>query len=159
MNLEIEKRFIIKRLPLPESSFKEVHHIVQFYGPTGRLRNVTIIKDGKSTKKYIRTNKKSISPGVNEEIESEISKKQFDKELKKCTKYLFKTRFIKKVGKYKWEIDVFKNLSLIIAEVEMKTKKELKTVKLPKFMKDTLISDITGIKCFSNFNLADQWKK
>jgi CYTH domain-containing protein len=136
-----------------------VHHINQYYGPTGRLRHVEIFKDGKKSpiEKFIRTNKTTISKGVNEEIESEITKKDFYKELKKCTKHLFKTRYIKKVGKYKWEVDVF-DFKIVIAEVEVKTKKELNTVPIPKFIKQELISEITGEKQFSNFNLADKWK-
>jgi CYTH domain-containing protein len=159
MALEIEKRLLLKRLPLPTAAFKEAHHINQYYGPTGRLRHVEIFKDGKKSpvEKFIRTNKKTISPGVNEEIESEITKKDFYKELKKCTKHLFKTRYIKKIGNYKWELDVF-DFKMVIAEVEVKTKRELKTVPIPKFIKDVLILDITGVKPFSNFNLADKWK-
>lgn len=159
MALEIEKRLLLKKLPLPTAAFKEVHHINQYYGPSGRLRHVEIFKDGKKspTEKFIRTNKKSISPGVNEEIESDITKKDFYKELKKCTKHLTKTRYIKKVGNYKWEIDVF-DFKMVIAEIEVKTKRELKTVTIPKYIKDVLILDITGVKPFSNFNLADKWK-
>ncbi len=160
MKLEIEKRLLLKRLPLSSAFFKEVQHINQYYGPTGRLRHVEIFKDGKKspTEKFILTKKKSISKGVNEEIEFEMTKKEFLKSLKKCTKHLYKTRYIKKVGKYKWEIDVF-DFKLVIAEIEVNTRKELDTVKIPKFIKEQLISDITGEKRFSNFNLADKWKK
>ena len=54
-------------------------------------------------------------------------------------------------------MDVFDKL--VIAEIELPTKKDLKTVKLPKFIKDLLILDITPIKAFSNFNIADTIKK
>ena len=159
MALEIEKRILLKRLPMGSSFYKEMQHIFQYYGPTGRLRHVEIFKDGKpSYEKYIRTVKKAISKGVNDEVETEITKKEFDKEVKNCTKFLFKTRHIKKVGKYKWEIDVF-DFKLVIAEIEVNTKAELKTVKIPKFVLDEMIADITGVKPFSNFNLADTWKK
>jgi CYTH domain-containing protein len=159
MALEIEKRILLKRLPLPTAAFKEVHQINQYYGPTGRLRHVEIFKDGKKSpvEKFIRTNKKTLAKGVNEEIESEITKKDFYKELKKCTRHLHKTRYIKKVGKYKWEVDVF-DFKMVIAEVEVNTRKELKTVPTPKFIQSEMIEDITGNKSFSNFNLADKWK-
>lgn len=160
MALEIERRILLKRLPLPTSDFDETQIIHQFYAPTGRLRRISIFKNGKVSpiEKYIRTNKTFVSVGVNDEVEVELTKKQFDKEVQKATKALIKTRYIKKVGKYKWEIDVFE-FKLVIAEIEVKTKKELTTVNLPNFIKKEMIADITGVKPFSNFNLADKWKK
>ncbi len=156
MALEIEKRVLLKRLPLAPSDFDEVHFIHQYYAPTGRLRFSEIFKSGKRSpvEKYVRTNKTFISDGVNEEVEVEITKAEFKKEVKRAKKALTKTRYIKKVGKYKWEVDVF-DFKLVIAEIEVKTKKELKTVKIPKFIKQEMIADITGNKPFSNFNLAD----
>lgn len=158
MALEIERRILLKDIPLPIFNFDEHQVIRQFYAPTGRLREVSIIKGKKCFTKYIRTNKTSISEGVNEEKEEEISKKQFYKEIKRSTRALTKVRYIKKVGKYKWEVDVF-DFKLVIAEIEVKTKKELKTVKIPSFIKKVMIKDITGEKSFSNFNLAEKWKK
>jgi CYTH domain-containing protein len=106
---------------------------------------------------FIRTNKKTISHGVAEEIETEITKKVFDAEIKKCTRQILKTRFIKKVGKYKWEVDVF-DFRLIIAEIEVKSVKELDTVPIPKYIMNELVMDITGIQSFSNFKMASKWK-
>lgn len=164
MALEIERRIMLKRFP-KDAKFSEVHVIEQYYGPTGRLRRSAISKEDKknpscptiSRVTYVRTNKKLISKGVNEEIEVEISEATFNKEVKRCTKFIGKTRYVKNVGAYKWEVDVFTGLNLIIAEIEVKTKKELKTVKIPGFIKKEMIIDITGIKEFSNFNLS--WKK
>ena len=163
MALEIEKRILLKKFP-KKTEFSETHIIEQYYGPTGRLRRSEILIKGKTKRckptlivKYVRTKKKLISKGVNQEIEVEISKSAFNKEVKKCTRCITKTRYIKKVGKYKWEVDVFNGLNLIIAEIEVKTKRELKTVKIPNFIKSEMIIDVTGIKQFSNFSLS--WKK
>ena len=160
-NLEIEKRLLLKRLPLHDELFDEIHFIEQYYTPTGRYRHVEMYsnKNNKEITKYIHTIKKSVSKGVNEEIEVEISLSEFSKAIEKSTKFISKNRFIKKAGKYKWEIDEFIDVNLIIAEIEVHTKKELKTVKLPKYIKENLIMEITGIKEFSNFNLAEKWKK
>lgn len=149
MALEIEKKFLLKNLP--DMQFDEALEIEQFYGPTGRLRKI-VSSDGVS---YIRTIKKSVSKGVNEEFETEITKKQFDKEVKHYTRKLTKQRFIKKIGKLKWEFDYFNEIRLIMAEVEVPTKKDLKMVKVPKKVKLVLISDVTGNKDFSNFNIAE----
>ena len=157
-NLEIEKRLLLKRLPLDDSLFDEIQYIEQFYTPTGRYRKIELWnkKPGNLVTKYIHTIKKAVSKGVSEENEVEISLLEFTNAIKKTTKFISKNRYIKKAGKYKWEIDEFVDLCLIIAEIEVKTKKELKTVKLPKYIKETMILDVTGIKVFSNFNLAEK---
>jgi len=150
--LEIEKRYLIKRLP-EKIKWNETQFITQYYSKNGRFR-ATMSNKGTL---FIKTLKKTISEGVNEEIEVGITKEQFLKEIKIATKRISKIRHIKKVGKLKWEVDVFDKL--VIAEIELPTKKDLKTVKLPKFIKDLLILDITPIKAFSNFNIADPIKK
>ena len=150
--LEIENRYLIKRLP-EKIKWNETQFITQYYSKNGRFRATM---SNKSTV-FIKTLKKTISEGVNEEIEVGVTKEQFLKEIKLATKRISKIRYIKKVGKLKWEVDVFERL--VIAEIELPTKKDLKTVKLPKFIKDLLILDITPIKAFSNFNIADVIKK
>lgn len=161
--LEIEKRILLKKMP-ELKKFDKTQHIKQYYTPSGRYRVIhdltnVGIKNHSSLIKYIKTIKSTISAGVNHEEENEVTKKEFDKEIKKATRVLTKIRYIKKVGKYKWEIDVFSGLNLIIAEIEVNSKKELHTVKIPAFIAKQLIMDITGIKQFSNFNLADPIKK
>jgi len=150
--LEIEKRYLIKRLP-KDIKWNDVQVIEQYYSKNGRFRRTATLKGVE----YFKTLKKTISEGVNEEIETIITSSQFAKEIKSATKKISKTRFVKKTGKLKWEVDVFDRL--VIAEIELPTKKDLKTVKLPKFIKDLLILDITPIKAFSNFNIADTIKK
>lgn len=156
-NLEIEKRYLLNKMPKIKE-FDECYHITQYYTPSGRFRYIL----GTKGEKFIKTVKKTVSKGVNQEDECEITRKDFDRAIKKCTKRLSKTRLIKKVGKYKWEIDVFiapkNNKELIIAEVELNNVKELDTIKAPKFITDVLVLDITGIKAFSNFNLAESFK-
>lgn len=159
MPLEIERRLLLKKIP--DVKFDECHEIIQVYCPNGRFRHacINVFSQPIMCDKYTRTVKKRIGKGINEEIEVEISKKEFKSEMKRCTKIIHKTRYIKNVGKRKWEVDVFDFLYLIIAEVEVRSKKELKTVTIPKFIKDQLICDVTGRNEFSNFNLADRCLK
>jgi CYTH domain-containing protein len=152
--LEIEKRYLLRKIPVV-NKFDECQSITQYYTPEGRFRQ--IISKGKF--EYIKTIKKDVSEGVAGEKEWDLTEAEFKKAVKKSTKKITKIRYIKKAGKLKWEIDIFDSINVIIAEVELKTKKELKTIKVPKFIKDVLILDITGIKAFSNFNLADKTKK
>jgi CYTH domain-containing protein len=160
-NLEIEKRYLLKKLPnildtkLLKHGYDEVHYIDQHYGKSGRFRRSEIYLPNKPILyKYVKTIKKAISRGVNSEIENDLTAHEFENEIVKCNRIIRKVRWIKKVGKYKWEIDVFKDINMVIAEVEVKTKKELKTVSVPKFIKEQLLIDITGDKIFSNYNLS-----
>ena len=60
-----------------------------------------------------------------------------------------------------WEIDVFSNLNLVMAELEFLTKYRkladefIKSdKKLPLFIKSNLIKEVTGMPEFLNINLA-----
>lgn len=148
---EIESRYLLKRVP--DVSFDEVLEIEQFYTPEGRFRQ----QKDKRTKEviYFKTNKKSISPGVNEEIEKEITESEFQIAIKSATKKIQKERGIVYHSGLKWEIDYFTNNLLVIAEVEVDTIEDLKQIILPDFLKEILVLDITELKEFSNYNLAD----
>jgi len=65
-----------------------------------------------------------------------------------------KIRHIKEEGNLKWEIDFFQTCELVIAEIEIPT--EDYDLKIPEYIKDNLIMEITGMKEFSNYNLADK---
>lgn len=152
--LEIEKRFLLKSAP-DLKKYDECLQIIQYYTPAGRFRKIIHSNAGKI--EFVKTKKNGISKGVANEKEWELTESEFKKAIKNHTRSISKLRFVKKIGKLKWEIDIFDNL--VIAEVEVETKKELKTVKIPKPIKDVLILDITGIDAFSNYNLADKLKK
>ncbi len=151
---EIENRYLLKRVP--NISFDEVFEIEQFYTPEGRFR----FKKNKNTKEvsYYQTNKKTISPGVNEEIEKEISEFEFNKAIKTATRKIVKERGIIKHSGLTWEVDYFIGNLLVILEVEVDTVEDLKQIVLPDFFQEVLILDVTGIKEFSNYNLADNIK-
>lgn len=151
---EIENRYLLKRVP--NVSFDEVFEIEQFYTPEGRFRQ----QKNKDTKKvsYYQTNKKTISPGVNEEIEREISEIEFEKAIKTATKKIVKERGIVKHSGLTWEVDYFVGNLLVILEVEVDTIEDLKQIVLPSFFQEVLILDITGMQEFSNYNLADNIK-
>ena len=146
--LEIERRFLLKEFP----SIQVLKHlkITQGYNSEGRFRSAL---DGIKETCY-KTVKKTISHGVAEEVENKISTEVFIESKKTWTKVISKTRYIKVIEGNKWEIDIFPHL--IIAEVEFKNKKDFKKLVLPQVLKDVLIMEITGIKEFSNFNLANK---
>jgi CYTH domain-containing protein len=159
--LEIERKFLLRRLPveLLASRKHEVIDIVQYYFHiNGVWQRFRIATDTKSVK-YIHTIKKSISPGVYEENEKEISKSEFaevfDKH-KKNYRIIRKTRYVIKFKKLKFEIDVYKDLNIVVLEIELP--KITFKFDYPKSLPEEIIYELTGIKQFSNLSLS-LWEK
>jgi CYTH domain-containing protein len=156
--IEIERKFLLKSLPdiQPIDSVK----IDQFYmknksGIWERVREW----DSKSGIRYIHTIKKSISKLENLEDEKDISKKEFLEFKEKCLDPEVSSRFIKKIrhiypyGRLNWEVDEFDNgYHLIVAEIEIPTRAY--KLKIPNFIKDVCLLEVTGLKQFSNRNLS-----
>lgn len=158
-HLEIERKFLLKRKP-KAPSVKRLD-MEQYYTPNGRYRHTVDWSNGplrsdKPQHTYVREVKKRISPGVYEESDPEyLTEAQYLEAIKSATKSIAKTRFIMMDGDNKWEIDCYKGILLVTAELEVKTEEELKTSSIPDFIKDVLILEVTGNSAYSNFNLAD----
>ena len=86
------------------------------------------------------------------ETERVISEKGFIRFKNKSTVFIKKWRYLYPCGKLVWEIDVFDGLNLIMAEVELPT--ENYKFKIPKFISDQLLLELTQFEQFSNKNLA-----
>lgn len=153
MALEIERKFLLKRIPLIK--FDIIKEISQFYcgqTPGYRLRKTS----SNENIQYFLTIKNRISDMTYEENETLITKKEFNEKIKKAKSYIEKTRHIKKIGKLKWEIDSIKNMNLVIAEIEIPSEKY--HFILPKFIKDNLIMEITSFRNFTNKSLSEKIK-
>ncbi len=165
---EIERKFLLKSFP---SSWKyemipdHIYSIVQYYyiDESGIGKRVRVQEDetnyqGKEGEvrpcKFIVTEKKYVSKGKNEEYEHEINEDEF-LELKKISvKKIQKARYVFKVDSgLKWEVDEYRNMSLITAEIEIPSLKH--KIVIPDFIKDVLIEEVTGRKCFNNYALAE----
>lgn len=147
--LEIEKKFLLKRLPyLP---YSKVINITQLYLPDGsRIRKSEVLNQ--KTKFYL-TKKKKIKMGVYEEDERLISERMFNSRKKRAYRIMHKTRYIYKVGKLKWEIDVYQ-IKMVTAEIELP--KEGTKFKMPKQIAQELIMDVTEIPHFTSKSLSDK---
>lgn len=153
LNLEIERKFLLKNLPA--CMYDKILEIEQFYcnapgKPNIRVRSSFDYADGKTT--YTKTMKRRISMGVNEEIESKIDKNTFDEYVKSSDRVIKKVRYVKKVGRLKWEIDRYTNIKLVVAEVELKDINQI--VPIPVFIRQNLIMEVTRHKEFSNRSMA-----
>jgi CYTH domain-containing protein len=159
MNLEIERKFILKSLPnIKEDDILEIE---QFYfkNKSGIWERARTYHSEKTGDKYVHTIKKSVSKGVNYEDEYEMTKDEFLEFKNICftkgieSKHISKERWIYKVGNLKWEVDKFKSgYHLIIAEIEVPTKK-YKLI-IPDFIQEVKLLEVTGLKQFSNRALS-----
>lgn len=159
MKIEIERKFLLKSLPLVP--FDQSVEIDQYYlknssGIWERART-WISSNGES--KFIHTIKKSVSKGVNLEDEYLMSELDYNSFKNRCLLGTSESRFIKKIryiyndGPLYWEVDVFSNdYRLIIAEIEI-PKKTYK-ITIPSYIKDVLLMEVTGFKQFNNRNLS-----
>jgi CYTH domain-containing protein len=145
-HIEIERKFLLKRLP--NIKFDSHDRMEQCYCPKGRFR---LVLNNKMS--CLQTNKTEKRPGVYEEDEKTVSANFLAKSYQSKTKSLSKVRHYKKVGKLTWEVDEYLGMNVIVAEIELPTEKY--DLKLPKFIKDVLIMEVTKFPEFKNSNLAE----
>ena len=146
MNIEIERKFLIKELPLV---FEETIHIKQYY-----------LSNNKNMVQRLRIFNKENAIMSFKEKTSKISKYEFEYNipLEDANKmisiadvpFINKKRHIIHIDSLKWEIDEFldKNKGLIIAEVELKT--EDQSISIPNWID----KEVTNDKKYYNYNLA-----
>ncbi len=155
--IEIERKFLLKSIPKIKPY--ESINIDQYYlknksGIWERVRKM----EYSSCIKYIHTIKKSISKIENLEYEKEVSRDEYVDFKSKCfssqdSKFIKKIRHIFPDGDLYWEVDEFDNgYSLIIAEIEIPNKSF--KLKIPDFIKDVNLLEVSGLKQFSNKNLS-----
>ena len=154
--LEIERRFLLKRAP--ELEFESINQITQVYvdedGTLVRYRGET--KGGE--RRFTRTVKTDVKGSfVREEVESDTTQEEFIKKAQKSDKIITKIRSIYDDGKVKWELDQFRFFDLIIIEVELPS--EDFKLDIPKEIMDVMIMEVTNMSEFHNYTLADDYEK
>lgn len=157
--IEIEKKFILKSLPIPDPV--DVFEIDQYYlkNSDGVWERARTYHSQKSGDKWLHTIKKNISKGVNLEEQKEMTSDQWDSFVAKCLdptnsgRHIKKRRHIYPDGNLVWEVDEFlSGYSLVIAELELPTRRY--KFQVPDFIKEVLLLEVTGLKQFSNRNLS-----
>lgn len=161
MAIEIERKFLLKGMPNVEPH--EIIDINQWYlkNKEGKWERARSWNSNKTGIKWVHTIKTYISPGVQEEIEKELSEEEFKKFVKKCentkdARYICKQRWIYPVdGGLYWEVDMFDTgHHLVVAEIELPKKSAKFTT--PDFIKEKILMEVTGMKQFSNKNLCNE---
>ncbi len=156
MNIEIERKFIVKKIP---KSVKSTIDIKQYYlmKDNTMVQRLRIFDNSKSIISF-KQNTKNIS---RYEFEYEIPFEDANKiiEIMPHMPCIQKKRHIYYENNIMWEIDEFygSNLDLIIAEVELDF--EHQSIDIPNW----ITKEVTYDKKYYNFNLAlnpyEKWKK
>ena len=156
MALEIERRFLIKndnwKKFITEKIFIE-------QGYLSKSLDNWIIRIRFTGKDFKIAFKKHIKSFTNFEFEYSIPQKDGEIIMSNLSNTIKKERFFLEVEKKSWIIDCFKenNYPLEIAEIELSNEKE--DLILPTFIS----KEITGLKDYSNFSLANKpfskWKE
>ena len=149
MALEIERRFLIKNDKWKKFITKKIY-IKQGY-LTKSLED-WIIRIRFTGKDYKIAFKKHIESFTNFEFEYSIPRKDGEIIMSNLSNTVKKERFFLKVEKKSWIIDCFQenNYPLEIAEIELSNEEE--DLNLPSFIS----KEITGLKHYSNFSLANK---
>lgn len=171
--LEIEKRFLLRRIPTHTALPKNVEEmtednkgliVTQLYvgDDADRFRVRRIIDRSKADNiteavKYVLTRKQHIAPGIHNENEHPITMAEFAKHTQDAHKQISKVRYEVPCELNEglvWEIDIFEHL--IIAEIEIPS--EDWEVRIPAWLQKVIIMEVTDFKQFTNYSLAEPIK-
>ena len=155
MALEIERRFLIKN-----DNWRKfiTNKIIIEQGYLSKTIDDWIIRIRFNGKDFKITLKKHLESFTNFEFEYSIPQKDGEIIMSNISNTIKKERFFLEIEKKSWIIDCFKenNYPLEIAEIELSSEEE--DLSLPSFIS----KEITGIKYYSNFSLANkpfsEWK-
>jgi len=148
MALEIERKFLVKQAPDWYEQFPH-QEIMQWYltdPSTGKSIRV------RKTDTTYKVTKKRGSGLVRDEIETTITKEEFDQLwMEVDNRFLEKTRYHIPYQWYTIDFDIYKNLNgLMTAEVEFKSKRDAKQFVAP----DRFGEDLTMMREASNSYIA-----
>ena len=149
MALEIERRFLIKNDNWKKFITKKI--LIE-QGYLSKSLDDWIIRIRFTGKDFKIAIKKHIKSFTSFEFEYSIPRKDGEIIMSNVSRKIKKERFFLEVEKKSWIIDCFKenNYPLEIAEIELDNENE--ELSLPSFIS----KEITGLKHYSNFSLADK---
>ncbi len=160
--LEIERKYLLKYNPLNLGGFDNLLQITQLYLPKDengysvRYRYVTdtnaFVSDTNDNVRYIKTLKKYVTDFTREEIETEVTKVEYEEAEKIAVSEISKLRYELIDGDLTWQIDNFVNIKMVVAEVELPS--ENHTFDIPEHIENAIVAEVTGVEGFSNESLA-----
>jgi CHAD domain-containing protein/CYTH domain-containing protein len=149
-HVEIERRFLLRRLPRLRNA--EAQIVTQGYLPGSDIKERVRVVESAKGRKYYRTLKAGTGLQrieVEEETTEEIFKRLFS--LTKGQR-LRKRRYLVEADGLTWMIDRFLDRPLVLAEIELPTVDT--PVQLPRWLKPVVEREVTGEAGYSNEKLA-----
>ena len=152
---EIERKYLLNRSILEFLDKTSTSHkkITQFYIKATANKSLRFRKYGSQYYKCIKQG----TGGVREEIEEEVSRKVYKRNLKKrIGRSIKKIRYLFKVDNYEYSIDVYKKPfdALYIMEVEFVSITAYEHFVLPSILKAYVKKEVTEDEAYKNKNLA-----
>jgi len=155
-NIEIERKFILKRVPrfpLKDVTKLLIHQIYfDIENKVHRFRMTENLGSENIERTYVECVKSPISSGVFEEIENDITEDYFSEIILNSHKYIIKTRYVYYANGLKWEVDEYHDIKLVVLEVELEDIHQ--QIEIPDIIEKEMIVEVTGQKVFSNYNLS-----
>lgn len=150
-DVEIERKYLLRGMPeLPKSA--RASDIEQGYLPGRRLLERIRRVRGPDGDRYYRTMKSGSGLRRNE-VEEETSRELFDAVWPLTLgKRVSKVRHSVPARHVTWEIDVFRDRDLVLAEVELQSVEE--KVSLPSWLAPVIEREVTDDPAYTNANLA-----
>ena len=159
ITIETERKFLLKKVPT-EVDYDDIIDITQHYLKVDdkweRYRKAVHLN---GDVKYYKTIKTFIKLGSSEEDETELTETNYNKLIELCKSGTFNSRVVDKkryvygISKnLKWEIDKFKGMNIVIAEIELpKIDSKFDT---PDWLQNEIIMEVTEFKKLSSRSLA-----
>jgi len=159
--MEIERRFLLKRLPNVDNFEMDIEIGQHYLSPAGDKETERVLAITQSIcgnvlgDRWIHTIKQPTKGLGMLETEEEITWEAFSVGKTNADRSIYKTRHVLNhtSDKLVWEIDEFKDHDLVIAEIEIPSV-EYELV-IPEILKPYILMEITGMHQFSNSNLAE----
>ena len=153
--IEIERKFLIVTdiKEILEASDLVVHNIEQFYEEGHRYRE-TLKRNVSGTliNTYEKIEKKALAHTVNMETILEVTEDEYEEAKERAKDIIVKSRYHVPYKDLVFEIDVFRDLSLILCEVELKEVDQ--EVIFPPFLSNFILLEVSSLPEFSNSNLV-----
>jgi len=152
---EIERKYLLNRSILEYLDKTSITHknITQFYTKTTAKKSLRFRKYGSQ---YYKCTKYGTG-GVREEIEEEVSKKVYKRNLKKrIGRSIKKIRYLFKLDSYEYSVDFYKKpfADLYVMEVEFESIAAYENFVLPSALKTYVEKEVTEDEAYKNKNLA-----
>ena len=157
MAVEIERKFLVDAEKFrAEKDFDSIEKICQGY--LSKKIDQTVRIRIKNDRGFLTIKSKTV--GISRfEFEYQIPLRDAEELLKICEPFpIFKTRYVKKFGKDRWEIDVFdrENSGLILAEIELRDESE--EFFKPAWLLEEVSTDPRYFNSYLSENPISTWK-